>query len=125
MNDLERHDYVLIELAKKAAQLASEQGSQTSGAALRCGSGNVYTGVDICGDHGAHAEVVALGTAKASGETRFECLVVVGGNALDRIITPCGHCRQLLLEHCHGLEVIVHIEEHGAKKATTKELLPY
>ena len=120
MRELERQDFVLIELAKKAAKTGG-----SSGCALRCESGKIYTGVDIAGVHGACAEVIALGTAKASGETSFNTLVAVGGEGPGKIQPPCGNCRQLLLEHCPQLEVILQMEQGGAKRVGVGELLPY
>ena len=125
MRDLERQDYVLIELAKKAIRANYDEKRSTVGAALRCGSGNVYTGVNIQGEHGACAEMIALGTAKASGEKEFDCMVAVGGGQSDKIYPPCGNCRQLLLTHCPGVRVIVHTGREGAKKLELPELLPY
>ena len=121
MQELERQDFVLIELAKKAARTGGGQ----RGSALRCESGKIYTGVDIAGSHGACAEIVALGTAKASGETAFNVLVAVGGEEAAKIQSPCGNCRQLLLAHCPQLEVILHMGQGGAKKVGVSELLPY
>ena len=122
MQDLLRQDYVLIELAKKAMHTGS---GASSGAALRCSSGNVYTGVSLSGKGGACAEVIALGTAKASGETGFECIVVIGGPGGDKILAPCGGCRELLLGHCPDITVVLHIGQTGAKKVPVRELLPY
>jgi len=125
MRDLDRQDFVLIERAKKAIRACYGQSTSTTGAALRCASGNVYTGVDIAGRGGACAEVIALGTARASGETGFECLVCVGGPESDKILPPCGSCRELLLAHCPEVEVILHIGQTGAKKLDVRELLPH
>lgn len=124
MRELEKQDYILIELAKRAAKVAGE-GEGVFGAALRCGSGKIFTGVNIPGRYGACAEIIALGTAKASGETQLETLVTVGGKHADEIEPPCGNCRQLLLEHAPKLEVILQLEEGGAKKIKVRELLPY
>jgi len=121
MSELERQDFVLIELAKKAAKV----GAAGTGAALRCGSGKIYTGVAIAGMYGACAEIIALGTAKASGETDFECMAAVGGEQTEQIRPPCGNCRQLLLAHAPRLEVILHIAGSGAKRFGLRELLPH
>jgi len=125
MQELQRQDFVLIELAKKAMRAGYDERGSTMGAALRCGSGNVYTGVNIPGRNSVCAEVVALGTAKASGEKIFDSVVVVGGKNMDRIHTPCGNCRELLLVNCPDVRVIVHIGQSGAKKLSVRELLPY
>ncbi|MDO2411093.1 cytidine deaminase [Enterococcus faecium] len=90
--------------------------NHTVGAAVRCTNGNVYTGVNVYSNHGACAEIIALGTAISRGERDFECIVAVGGDHSDMIYSPCGNCRQFILEYAPDCEIIVSTEE-GAKKS--------
>lgn len=67
------------------------------GAALLANSGKIYTGCNFENASfgaGVCAERVALGSALAAGERRFEAICVCG----ERVITPCGICRQSLAE---------------------------
>ena len=70
MKSLEERDRALIEAAGAAIRrnYDGENFHHTVGAAVRCGSGAVYTGVNVYSIHGACAEQVAIGSAiMASG----------------------------------------------------------
>jgi len=76
MKSLEERDRALIEAAGAAIRrnYDGENFHHTVGAAVRCGSGAVYTGVNVYSIHGACAEQVAIGSAITNGERGF------GGN---------------------------------------------
>jgi cytidine deaminase len=69
----------------------------TVAAAIRTPSGKIYTGVCIhlscglgfCAEHAAAAEMIK------HGETQIEAIVAV---ADDCLLTPCGRCREFLLQ---------------------------
>ena len=95
-------------------------------AAIADRSGRVFTGVNV--ENASYgltvcAERNALASAVGAGARSFTGLVVVSSAA--HAITPCGACRQVLLElaadvpvHCYG--------RNGSKLATTvRELLPH
>ena len=92
------------------------------GAAVRAGSGDVHTGVnmespgvDVC------AEWVALGKAVSAGERLFNCVVAVNRT---RVMSPCGVCRELLRHCAPDIDVIVPDQEGRPRKVTISELLP-
>ena len=98
------------------------------GAAVRAGSGRIYSGVhmespgvDVC------AEWVALGSAATAGEREYTCVVAVkrsgerGG--VPGVMSPCGLCRELLYYYASGADVIVPAEG-GPRKVGISELLP-
>lgn len=66
-------------------------------AAIRTPAGNIYTGICIhlscglgfCAEHAAAAEMIK------AGETQIETIVAV---AEDCELTPCGRCREFLLQ---------------------------
>ena len=66
-------------------------------AAIRTPTGNIYTGICIhlscglgfCAEHAAAAEMIK------AGETQIEAIVAV---AEDCLLTPCGRCREFLLQ---------------------------
>ena len=101
------------------------------GAALLAASGKVYLGCNV--ENGAHtptmcAERVALGTAIAAGEPvgGFEAIAVVADSA--RPTSPCGVCRQVLLELAPGATVVMaSAPEKGDETLVLKveELLPH
>lgn len=119
-------DEELIAEARKAIQrnYDEENFNHTVGAAIRCKSGRIYTGVNVYSLHGACAEQVAIGAAVTNGERAFETIVAVRGKEGEEIIPPCGNCRQILHDYMPECEVILLIEGEK-KKITARKLLPY
>lgn len=62
---IENFDKKLIAVAKAAItkNYDAKNFNHTVGAAVACGSGKIYTGVNVYSLHGACAEQVAIGTA--------------------------------------------------------------
>jgi cytidine deaminase len=118
-------DRKLIEAAKRIIRKNYRKKRHSVGAAVLCGSGKIYAGVNVesCG-YGPCAEPVALGMAISSGERVFRKIVAV--KASDRrfaVLPPCGNCRQLLFDYAPEIEVLL----PGGKqvvKARAKDLLP-
>jgi len=93
------------------------------GAALLAQSGRVYTGCNVeNASYGLSicAERVAVFKAGSEGERDFEAIAVV----TEKGVTPCGACRQVLLEFGEGIQVIVADETGGYRVFTLQELLP-
>ena len=126
MHNLSEKDYELVAAARQAirANYDGETYHHTTGAAVRCGSGRLYTGVNVYSLHGACAEQVAIGTAVTQGERVFEAIVAVRGETGEEIIPPCGNCRQILCDYMPGCEVILSVNGE-MKKASSQELLPF
>lgn len=103
------------------------------GAALLTKSGKVYTGCNI--ENAAFsptncAERTAFFKAVSEGETEFEAIAVVG-NKKDakketwEFCTPCGVCRQVMLEFVNPEEfIIISGKGEEVREFTLKELLP-
>ena len=70
LSPLDAQDAQLIAVARAAIRRGYDAVSyrHTVGAAVLCGSGAVYTGVNVYSLHGACAEQVAIGAAAAHGE---------------------------------------------------------
>ncbi len=123
----------LIKLALEARQKSySPYSGFAVGAALLCKNGKVFTGCNIenSGYSATNcAERTAIFKAVSEGETEFEKIVVVGGNATDKTpvdyCAPCGICRQVMREFCDsGFEIIIAKTEADYKTATLADLLP-
>lgn len=126
MNLLTDRDYEIIAEAQKVISLNYDEMNynHTVGAAVRCKSGKIYTGVNVYSLHGACAEQVAIGTAITHGEREFETIVAVRGKAGEEIIPPCGNCRQILHDYMPECEVILEVEGQK-KKIAAEKLLPF
>jgi len=128
MNTLEidAQDQELIEAATAIIRRNYDEARHSVGAAVRCRSGRIYTGVNIdsCG-YGPCAEPIALGAAISAGEREFVSIVAVAVRPGDAypILSPCGNCRQMLLDFAPDALVILEISGHKVK-AGARELLP-
>jgi cytidine deaminase len=114
----------LISLAAEARKTAHAPYSNLAvGAALLAKSGRVYTGCNVeNASYGLSvcAERVAVFKAISEGERKFEAIAVVTENG----ITPCGACRQVLIEFGDDIQVIV-ADTVGHRRAfALTDLLP-
>lgn len=94
------------------------------GAALVADDGTVYTGANIEFVNGTSncAERTALFHAATEGVRRFQRIAVV---TEDGSGTPCGFCRQALVEFCPpDMEVIVSDIKGNYRSYTLEQLLP-
>ena len=116
----------LIEKAKEAMKNAYAPYSGFKvGAALLSRSGKVYFAGNIenaASGAGICAERAAMAAAIARGEKDFEAIAVVG-NA-DEPVSPCGICRQSLMEFGKDILVIMANLKGDAITATVSDLLP-
>jgi cytidine deaminase len=97
------------------------------GAALITDKGNVYCGVciDVGSSMGFCAEHNAIGAMVTGGENRISKIVAVwkDDNNNSYILSPCGRCREFMLQiDKQNLEAEVILEESKAVKL--KNLLP-
>ena len=93
------------------------------GAALLAKSGRIYTGCNVeNASYGLSicAERTAVFKAVSNGERDFEAIAVV----TEKGVTPCGACRQVLMEFGEDTQVIVANGAGEYRVFTLQELLP-
>lgn len=124
----------LVKIAYEAQKFSySPYSGFQVGAALLAKSGKVYTGCNI--ENAAFsptncAERTAFFKAVSEGETEFEAIAVVGNKREApketwEFCTPCGVCRQVMLEFVNPEEfIIISGKGEDIKEFTLKELLP-
>lgn len=116
----------LLEEAEKALQNAYAPYSKFYvGAAVLAESGKVYCGCNIeNASFGATccAERVAIYKAISEGERKFLKIAITAKN--DTMVSPCGICRQVLLEFMPEGNVILGCSSGEQKVVSVKELLP-
>ena len=122
---LDARDRELIRLAREVLRRRYRAGRHTVAAAMLGPSGRIYTGVNVeaCG-YGPCAEPIAIGAAFTNGETGISRIVAVkrrGGALL--VLSPCGNCRQLVVDYSPDAQVIF---RHRGRtvKARARDLLP-
>ena len=125
--EITNEDKKLIEIALKTLENNFDDGvyHHTVGAAVRCKNGKVYAGVNCDGVHGACAEYIAVGVAISSGEREFDTIVAVHDKAPNYVISPCGNCRQMLMEYSPDIFVILNDEQNRLVKVRIEDLLPF
>ncbi|PKM63069.1 MAG: cytidine deaminase [Firmicutes bacterium HGW-Firmicutes-21] len=126
-HELNEKDKELILTALKTEQENHDYGMhyRVVACALLCRDGKVYKGINIGKIHGSCAEFVAFGAAVADGQRNFDTVVAVHKEAVNNIVTPCGNCRQLMIEYCPDIMVIVNDEQGRAVKVRAKDLIPF
>jgi cytidine deaminase len=108
LQDLSAEDRALVTRASEQRKHAYAPYSQfTVGSAARARDRAIYVGSNMENiSYGLTmcAEVGALSAAVAAGNFAIEAIAVVGGHQGqqgDLLVTPCGRCRQLILEAAH------------------------
>ncbi len=97
------------------------------GAAILADTGAIYTGCNVenvAYPAGLCAEAGAIAAMIAGGDTRIsEIAVIATGEILS---TPCGSCRQRIVEFCRN-DTPIHIcDAEGIQRTfTASEMLPY
>lgn len=95
------------------------------GAALRARDGRVFTGCNV--ENASYgltlcAERSAIVKAVSEGAREFTAIAIT--TSLERMMMPCGACRQVLAEFAPTLRVIVVGHDGGRVETTLAKLLP-
>lgn len=96
------------------------------GSALETTEGKIYTGCNVeSSSYGLSicAERNALTKAISEGESSFKRILVVGDTP--GFCSPCGACRQLLIDYAENLEVIMTNLHGDYEVADIKDLLKF
>lgn len=126
--EITRSDHELIRAALEALEKNFDDGiyHHTVGAAVRTKDGRIYAGVNMGGGvHGSCAEYTVLGMALSQGEREFDTIVAAHEHAVNGVISPCGNCRQMLIEYCPDIQVILNDDEGRLVKVGARDLLPF
>ncbi len=119
-------DSELIEAARAVVgdlQLREDFSAGGVGAAIRTAEGNIYTGIciDLGSGLGFCAEVAAMAQMLTQRETQIDTVVAV---TWDRILPPCGRCRETMAQiDARNLDCTVIIGEDQA--VPLRDLLPH
>ncbi|NUN08765.1 MAG: cytidine deaminase [Ignavibacteriaceae bacterium] len=94
------------------AALLSNDGTVTQGANIE----NISYGLTIC------AERTAVFNAHLEGKTGFTAIAINSDS--NEIISPCGACRQVMIEMCGNIDIIMSNDSGDMKVMKLAELLP-
>ena len=125
--DITEEDKELIQIALSKLESAFDDINyrHTVGAAIKCKNGSIYSGVNCDGIHGSCAEYITMGIAISMGEREFDTIVAVHKDFPNQVIAPCGNCRQMLIEYCPDIKVILNDDNNNLVKVGIKDLLPF
>ena len=125
--EITEDDKQLIQTALNTLEKNFDDGvyNHTVGAAIRCKNGNIYTGVNCDGNHGSCAEYITMGIAISAGEREFDTIVAVHDKMPNSVLAPCGNCRQMLVEYCPDITVILNDDNSQLIKVQITDLLPF
>lgn len=122
----------MIELAIKQLEFSYAPYSGFKvGAVLLAKDGTFYTGCNI--ENAAYtptncAERTAFFKAVSEGVRKFRAICIVGGKdgVLTEYVSPCGVCRQVMMEFCDPdtFQIILATSKEQYKILSLKELLP-
>lgn len=122
---LDKRDEKLIQAAISILKVNFHPVKHQIGCALLTKSGNTYSSVNIeSSGYGPHAEAIAIGIAISKGEK--DIIAIVAVKKIDDkypVISPCGNCRQLIIDYAHDAHVILDVAGQNMK-ARASELLP-
>ncbi len=122
-------DKQLIEAAKAARQNAhAPYSNYYVGAAIVDDNGHTHSGCNVenaAYPEGNCAEANAIGAMVASGGKKIAVIAAVGGTDELEFCTPCGGCRQSILEFSdEDTRVILLNEEGQIQEYSIDDLLP-
>ena len=125
-------DHALIEAARLVLLQHYRPFWHTVAAALRGRDGRIWTGIHLgatVGRLSICAEAIALGRAVMDGDGTIECAVALRHPKPEEdvrdiaIVSPCGACRENLLDYDANAQVIVDTPA-GLRKVPIRALLP-
>ncbi|MET9553516.1 cytidine deaminase [Streptomyces sp. NPDC006645] len=117
-------DHELVDAATRLAATHAKGDDHTMACAARDRDGRIFTGLNVYHFTGGPcAELVTIGAAAAVGAYDLVTVVAVGNEGRG-VQSPCGRCRQVLLDYFPGIEVVVRTE-NGLRAVLVRELLPY
>jgi cytidine deaminase len=95
------------------------------GAALMTDTGKIFGGCNV--ENASYglaicAERSAIASAVSAGERKFRAIAIVSGS--DTACSPCGACRQFMVEFNPHMQVVLGSGEGPLKIFLAKELLP-
>lgn len=117
-------DLELVERARELIESRSDDRYHTTASAARAKDGGIVVGVNVFHFTGGPcAELVVLGRAVADGATELRQIVAVGDRGRG-VLSPCGRCRQVMLDLFPAITVVVQAES-SLQAMPVRELLPW
>ncbi len=118
-------DAELVRLAEELVAIRGDGANHTVAAAARAADGQIVTGMNAYHFTGGPcAEQVVIGTAAAMG-IRDLTTIVAANDEGRGIMSPCGKCRQVLVDYFPDINVIVPAGAGSMIVTHINDLLPW
>ena len=123
--DIPTHYLRLYNAATEVLRTRAAKIRHSVSAAMLGRDGEIYVGINIRSSGvSVCAESVALGAAIIKGEKKILAMLAVADRGLGPVIlSPCGNCRQIMLDYAPDAEVIF-CEGKRVAIATIRTMLP-
>ena len=125
--EVTNEDMELIKKAYATLDKAKVEGNyyHTVGSCVRTKDGRTFEGVNCDCIHGSCAEFITIGKAISEGCHEFGTIVAVHPEGPAGLFAPCGNCRQMMMEYCPDIKVILAGQDNKIFKTDISELLPF
>jgi cytidine deaminase len=112
-----------IETRKKAE---AKYSNFKVGASVLCKSGTIYTGCNIeSSSYGLTICAERVAIFKALSEEKSEIVEIHVVANTKEAVSPCGACRQIILDYAQNAVIVLHNLEGAVKQFSATDLLPY
>ena len=119
---------IIDEMVRLASEMLAQSGdgnNHTVAASLYADDGAIYSGVNLYHFTGGPcAEIVALARLASDGGGAKPLAIVAVADRERGVIAPCGRCRQILIDYCPEIQVVLKAE-HGVHALPLTAMLPY
>ena len=120
--------HIIEKIIRSASEMLARSGdgdNHTVAASLFADDGAIYSGVNLYHFTGGPcAEIVALARLASEGGGAKPLAIVAVADRERGVIAPCGRCRQILMDYCPEIQVVLKAE-HGLRAMPLTAILPY
>ncbi len=115
----------MVRLASEMLARSGDGNNHTVAASLYADNGAIYSGMNLYHFTGGPcAEIVALARLASDGGGAKPLAIVAVADRERGVIAPCGRCRQILMDYCPEIQVVLKTE-HGIRAMPLTAILPY
>ncbi len=127
-DDYSTDQHIIKDMVRLASEMLARSGdgnNHTVAASLYADNGAIYSGMNLYHFTGGPcAEIVALARLVSESGGAKPLAIVAVADRERGVIAPCGRCRQILMDYCPEIQVVLEAE-HGIRAMPLTAILPY
>ncbi len=120
--------HIIEKMVRSASETLARSGdgdNHTVAASLYAEDGLIYSGMNLYHFTGGPcAEIVALARMVSDGGGTKPLAIVAVADRERGVIAPCGRCRQILMDYCPEIQVVLNTER-GIRAMPLTAILPH